>query len=175
MKEENDMDMDVDEDDLTMTLVDARTSLHIQVINHFKTLLAELVICLEKKIPATADGRSMHAPPPSIHAPKMRPRIPKKISEWNIPELLDYLEATDPTFEKIRGHPHPCLERFLAEPYTPNSGARRGQDWSRQDWVIALGKMKWIGKRWEANCSISESLRDLHPHLETVFGQAVTI
>ncbi|THV08434.1 hypothetical protein K435DRAFT_10905 [Dendrothele bispora CBS 962.96] len=176
MKEENDnsMSMDVDEDDLTMTLVDARTSLHIQVINHFKTLLAELVVCLEKKTPATS-APSMHAPPISIHAPKRRPTNPNPISEWSLSELLDYLEYKDSKLDDVLKRPHPPLDRFLTPPYTERSGARRGQDWSRQDWLIALGKLKWIGERWQKDCSILESLRDLHPHLETVFGQAMKI
>ncbi|KAF5344113.1 hypothetical protein D9758_008843 [Tetrapyrgos nigripes] len=174
MKEDNSMDMDVDDDDSTLTFVDARNLLHLQVAKHFKSLLAELVLHLERKKRAASDGasQSVHASR-SIHARSLRPAHGKKVSEWTVGELLSYLEFTDLSLEAIL-QPLPRLETFLTEPYQ-GRGARRGQEWSPADWLKALRKLKEIGQRWEKECSILGSLKDLEPHLKVVFGQAMQI
>jgi hypothetical protein len=124
--------MEIDDDSSIMREVisrpDARNSLHTQVVAHFQALLAELVgrIGGEEilRSQANRNGLSM-----SIYAPQWE-KNEKHWSNWTAAELLEYLgskEALPPT--------RPPLAVFLTLPYSP--GARRGQDWSTQDWLVS--------------------------------------
>lgn len=136
--------------------------LHIQAIDHFTRLLIELV--------GRVGGREIqHRPKPDVegtsasrYAPKWQSQT-RHYSEWTVEDALEYLN------DKKRIPPtNPWVEVFLSKPYSAR-GARRGQDWSRRDWEVALEGLAKIGDTWE-EVSIGESLRVLDRHVEGIFA-----
>jgi hypothetical protein len=102
----------------------------------------------------------------SIHAPSWQ-KTKKHFREWDGPLLLEYL-GDRRKMETTR----PRLDAFLSKPYT--RGGRRGQEWSSQDWLVALRALGRLGETWNET-SIGESLAVLKPHLEVVFKQRMDI
>ena len=134
--------------------------LHIQVIEHFTSLLVDLV--------GRVGGPEIHdsyaseeGTLASRYAPQWRTQG-RPYFEWTAREALEYLADK----KKMRST-SPRLEMFLTRPYSP--GARRGQDWSRRDWEVALGALEAVGKQWE-EISIGESLRVLRGHVDGIFA-----
>jgi hypothetical protein len=154
--------MDVDDDSSSATEVllpsHALDLLHVQVIEHFTRLLVELVgrvgDDLKQKQIEGGTNRSRYAP-----------QLPQtQYSQWDAPQCLEYLHAKRPSPRSDR----PQVEIFLALPYT-RRGARRGQDWSRRDWEVALDTLANIGDLWQEGY-IRESRNGLKPIMEGVFG-----
>jgi hypothetical protein len=142
---QDDDGMDIDNDSLSPSPAPdvllpshALDLLHIQVIEHFTRLLVELVdrVGEDLKSNKIEGGTSL-----SRYAPQL-PRT--HYSEWDAPQCLEYLQSKRPT----RRSEGPQVEVFLALPYT-RRGARRGQDWSRRDWEVALGALANIGDLWQ--------------------------
>lgn len=132
--------------------------LHIQVIDHFSRLLVELVGRVGGPEIRQASGGSSA----SRYAPQWA-RTGKPYLEWTASDCLDYLngkQALKPT--------SPRVDIFLSRPYSC-PGARRGQDWSKMDWDVALGALARLGVVWEED-SIQESLGVLELHLAGVFA-----
>lgn len=166
--------MDIDEegnDGLVIIRKDARDLLHVQVVNHFSMLLAQLVLRF-----GSAEIRSYQTRSVSRYAPEWQQNR-KPIADWSVSELLEYLDG-----KKCRAATNPKLEWFLqlAPSYRPDPktndsrGSRRGQDWSRTDWLNALGGLKQIGINW-ADTPIQESLAMLERELSFVFSQEMVI
>ncbi|KAG5648964.1 hypothetical protein DXG03_000313 [Asterophora parasitica] len=133
--------------------------LHFQVIDHFTRLLVELVGRVgvpEIRQRQQADDSTFA----SRHAP---PRSKTRYTEWSVAEILEYLNE-----KKKTAATSPRVEVFLSKPYA--KGARRGQDWSRRDWEVALEGLGRIGVAWE-EASIGESLVVLDRHVEGVFAR----
>ncbi|KAG7096837.1 hypothetical protein E1B28_004246 [Marasmius oreades] len=169
---EDSMMMDVDgevkqsELDFIISRADAKTSLHLQIVDHFTALLAELVSRIHGVNPLLVDGASL-----SIHAPKMvrsaamnEPRN-KNYAEWTATELLDHLERRKSVLPAVK----PYLGVFLTKPYYgPYTGARRGEDWSTKDWQVSLSGLRQIAKAW-GDQYILESLDEVEKwHLQKV-------
>ncbi|KAJ3716329.1 PIN domain-containing protein [Lentinula guzmanii] len=171
-----DMDMDVDTDHVNANDLyqeDARNLLHNQVIDIFVALLRELVASDQRDNQKRArDGAaaSIHAPsvPRSIHALKRD----VKASDMTLQDLLDYVTHPPSRRPLDLQKDNPSLARFLSKPYNPRTGWRKGIDWSRQDWIVALKKLKEIGKAWDqSGKDIVNILEfDLLPHVQAVFG-----
>jgi hypothetical protein len=153
--------MDIDDDDAAV-LEDLLPSheldlLHLQIIEHFTRLLVELIGRVggpEVLRKPTADGVSA-----SVHAAGWSK---KYYTEWSAQDCLQYLDT-----KKRQTSSWPRLDVFLAPPYS-GRGARRGQDWARGDWDVALEALRAIGDSWQES-SIGESLVVLQPHLDAVF------
>lgn len=151
--------MDVDESPVAAPEVllpsHALDLLHIQVIDHFNRLLVELVGRVGQFGSNVIQGGTTR----SIHAPK----IPQKeLTKWDAFECLEFLHS------KRRSPPsNPRVEAFLSLPYS-HRGARRGQDWARRDWEIALEALAKIGDLWQEGY-IRESLAGLQPIFDNVF------
>ncbi|KAF9464448.1 PIN domain-containing protein [Collybia nuda] len=134
--------------------------LHIQVIDHFTRLLVELV--------GRVGGPEVHnrdRPSGGTSASRYAPQwqsLKRYYSEWTIADCLEFLES-----KRLIPTTSPRVDVFLSMPYT-SPGARRGQDWSRRDWEIALGGLEKIGETWE-EVSISESLGVLDSHVQGIF------
>ncbi|KAJ7590999.1 PIN domain-containing protein [Mycena floridula] len=155
--------MDVDQDE-SISRIDARSSLHLQVVQHFTSLLMELVGQVGGPEIQGNNGKDSLAA--SKYAPQWR-RGGKPYTSWDSSELLEYLDG------KRRIKPtEPSLERFLRPPY--KEGSRRGQDWSTMDWLVVLNALKELGDNWNEP-AIQESLVSLEPHLEFVFAQPMQI
>ncbi|KAF8165247.1 PIN domain-containing protein [Crassisporium funariophilum] len=154
--------MDIDDDDGLMTAEVLEPShaldlLHLQVIDHFTRLLVELV--------GRVGDEAVHRPTTvedeanlSRHAPRWR-----HYKDWSAAECLEYLNRRRP----VRAR-NPRAEVFLCRPYS-RGGARRGQDWARKDWEVALGSLKETSIGWK-DVSLQESLTVLEPHLQMIFG-----
>ena len=131
--------------------------LHEQVVEHFSRLLTELA----GKAGATelCRGENVSA---SVHAPawKLGSRV---YTEWDAGECLEYLNDK----RRVEGT-SPRLEVFLSLPYR-RRGARRGQDWSRRDWEVAVKSLDSVGRVWDEQ-AIRESVQVLQPHLAAVFA-----
>ncbi|GLB33915.1 putative large family of predicted nucleotide-binding domains containing protein [Lyophyllum shimeji] len=162
---EYDDDMMAVDDDASMTHVllpsHALDLLHIQVIDHFTRLLVELVGRVGgpeiHQAARAGDGTSA-----SRYAPQWQ-RQGRHYLEWTAADVLEYLDH-----EKKIPATSPRVAVFLSMPYS-NRGARRGQDWSRRDWEVALAGLGRIGDMWEEP-SIGESLRVLERHVEGIFA-----
>lgn len=121
--------------------------LHMQVVEHFTRLLVELVGRIRDQ-----GGRGTSS---SRHAPK-------DFQGWGAAECLGYLHKQKPPPRSSS----PRVEVFLALPYS--RGARRGQDWSRKDWEIALEALAKTGDMWQDGY-IRESIVSLKPIINDVF------
>jgi hypothetical protein len=156
--------MNVDEDASVSKILQpshALDLLHIQVIDHFTRLVVELV--------GRVGGPEIHDPCPpdegtsaSRYAPQWQSNK-RHYSEWNIAECLEYLDS-----KKRIPVTSPRVDVFLSKPYATR-GARRGQDWSRRDWEVALRGLERIGDIWEEG-SIGESLGVLDRHVLGIFA-----
>jgi hypothetical protein len=154
--------MDVDDDETSLPDLlpsHALDLLHLQVIEHFMALLIELVGRVAGpeilRVPAGEGSRS------SRYAPDW---AKKHYLEWTAPDCLEYLGT-----KKRLSPSSPRLDLFLTYPYGGSgSGARRGQEWSRRDWDVALGVLRSLGDAWQEP-SIGESLDVLQPHLTAIF------
>ncbi|KAF8076505.1 PIN domain-containing protein [Lyophyllum atratum] len=134
--------------------------LHLQVIDHFTSLFLELVARVGgtevRGGHQTDEGSSA-----SWHAPRWQAQR-RHYREWSLVDVLEYLDH-----KKKIAKTNPRVEVFLSKPYS-SPGARRGQDWSRRDWEVALAGLGKIGDAWEES-SIAESLRVLDRHVEGIF------
>lgn len=135
--------------------------LHIQVAQHFTRLLVELVGRVGEFTGGKQDDvkgtiRSIHAPRGAASAPR------KDYAEWDASDCLEFLHL-----KRASPRSSPRVEVFLALPYT-RRGARRGQDWSRRDWEVALDTLANIGDLWQEGY-IRESLLGLKPIMDDVF------
>ncbi|KAJ3774468.1 PIN domain-containing protein [Lentinula raphanica] len=170
-----DMSMDVDIDHMDVDDIykeDAQNRVHKQICDVFVTLLRELVASDQRDCQRRArDGAaaSIHAPSSSrsIHAPKRD----VKATDMTIADILDYV-SHPPSCRPLQLSKQPSLDRFLSKPYKARTGWRKGNDWSRQDWRIALRDLRKIGQAWDKKGSEIVNILefDLLPHLKTVFA-----
>lgn len=155
--------MDVDDDSTVTELVrpsHALDLLHLQVIEHFGELLLELVAKVagpEAEKFGAADMTSRHAPAYTR----------KQLIFWTATDSLEFLST-----KKAWPHSSPRVDVFLKRPYE-GRGARRGQDWSRRDWEVALGTLGKIGDMWANGACVGESVRAVEAHLWPVFELAM--
>lgn len=161
--DDDDDGMDIDDDSAVTELV--RPShpldlLHLQVIDHFGELLLELVGKVagpEAEKFGTAEMTSRHAP---AYARKL-------MMFWTTSDSLEFLNT-----KKAWPRSSPRVDVFLQRPYE-GKGTRRGQDWSRRDWEVALGTLGNIGDMWSDGGCISESVPAVEVEMRRVFELAV--
>ncbi|KIJ99364.1 hypothetical protein K443DRAFT_679985 [Laccaria amethystina LaAM-08-1] len=127
--------------------------LHLQVIDHFTRLLVDLT----GRVRGFDMDRSGVVT--SLHAPRQQTR---NVAEWNAADCLEYLNGQRAVKEVT-----PQAGLFLSKPYMTR-GARRGQDWSRKDWQVALESLAETSGAWE-DVSIRESLIFLEHHVNEIF------
>ncbi|KAG2141799.1 PIN domain-containing protein [Suillus bovinus] len=130
--------------------------LHLQVIDYFTGLLLELVA----RVAGPAVRSFGYSDSVSKHAPSYSK---KKFASWGAVECLDYLGA-----KKRLPRTSPRVETFMTRAYE-GVGARRGQDWSRRDWEMALEGLREIGDDWQEG-SIRESVSAARLHMSRVFA-----
>ncbi|KAK7695923.1 hypothetical protein QCA50_000562 [Cerrena zonata] len=158
---DDDEAMDIDDDaSKTQRLEDfepshALDALHLQIIEHFTAVLKEVT---ERVRLAAKDDLT---PTTSMHAPSYRRKL---FYLWDVGDCLDYLDSKKRLRKK-----NPPLQVFLLR-RNQNRGWRRGQDWSRQDWRIALQALEEIGQLFDEGV-VLESLESLNPHVEFIFAQ----
>lgn len=153
--------MDIDDDSAMTELVRPTHPLdllHLQVIDHFSELLLELVAKV-----AGPEAEKFGAAETSRHAPAY---TRKQLMFWTASDCLEFLNA-----KKTCPRSSPRVEVFLMRPYT--KGARRGQDWSRRDWEVALSTLGKIGDMWADGTGIRESVPAVEVHMQRVFELAV--
>ncbi len=149
---------------VVMTRFDVRDDLHRQTRNHFTVLLQDLVETVGGKEIKRHQARGET---PSRYAPEWQKiRIP--LSQWSASECLVYLDA-----RKRLPVTSPRLDTFLRAPYT-GAGARRGQDWSRADWQVAIRGLSKIGEDWKDEVFL-ESAATLDSLLEDVYEQTIEL
>lgn len=161
--DDDDDGMDIDDDSAVTELV--RPShpldlLHLQVIDHFEELLLELagkVAGPEADKFGTVEMTSRHAPAYAR----------KQMTFWTTMDSLEFLNT-----KKACPCSSPRVEVFLKRPYE-GMGARRGQDWSRRDWEVALGTLGRIGDVWSDGGCMRESVLAVEEEMRRVFGLAI--
>ncbi|KAG6869287.1 hypothetical protein C0993_000040 [Termitomyces sp. T159_Od127] len=153
--------MIVDDDESVAELLQpshALDLLHLQVVEHFTSLLIELV----GRVGGPEIYNCRKEASVSRYAPQWQ-KSGRPYTSWTVPEIWEYFE------ERRRTRPtSPRVDVFLSKPYSCR-GARRGQDWSRRDWDIALMGLARFAELWEDD-SIGESLGVLEPHVEGIFA-----
>ncbi|KAJ4478247.1 PIN domain-containing protein [Lentinula aciculospora] len=169
------MDMDVDTNEVhgfELYQNDACNLLHSQVIDTFVALLRELVASDQRDLQRKARegaAASIHAPSVSRSTHALKRDL--KASDMTLEEILDYVAYPPSCRPLMLQKGNPSLSSFLSKPYQAYTGWRKGKDWARQDWVIALRKLRDIGKAWgkkgEDIVNILEY--DLLPQVQTVF------
>ncbi|KAF9226571.1 hypothetical protein BS17DRAFT_794064 [Gyrodon lividus] len=97
----------------------------------------------------------------SRHAPSY---MRKHLMFWTASDSLEFLNMT-----KRCPNSNPKVDVFLTRPYQ-GRGARRGQDWSRRDWEVALGALTAVGKMWEEGSMIRESVPAVEFHMRRIFA-----
>jgi hypothetical protein len=159
--EDRDFDMIIDDQDESgWTPQHPLNLLHQALIDHFTRLLVELVgrvggdeVRLETSVEEEA-----HL---SRHAPRRR-----HYSRWSVSECVEYLNRS----KNIEPR-NPPAERFLlkVDPKKSVPYARRGWEWSRRDWEIALNNLRETAVAW-GDVSIPESLYYLQQHIDAAFA-----
>lgn len=147
---------------LVMTRSDVRDDLHKQVLDHFTTLLQEIV-----NMAGGAEIKRFLASGelPSRYAPEWQ-KNRKAVRDWSASECLQYLDG-----KKRCLVTSPRLDVFLRPAYS-GGGARRGQDWSRADWNEAMRALRMIGRDWHDGV-VSESVDTLEWLLVRVYEQSI--
>ena len=133
--------------------------LHVQVVEHFSRLLTELAGKAGAAELRQGSGSNVSG---SMHAPAWKRGI-RPYTEWDARECLEFLSDKRRVAETS-----PRLEAFLSLPYR-RSGARRGQDWSRRDWEVAVGSLGTVGRVWD-EAAVEESVEVLQPHVAAIFA-----
>lgn len=134
----------------------ALDDLHLQLVDHFTILLKELVLRNDPSVINSGQGNtSMH----SGH-------LAKRFAEWTSADCVQWLT-------RLRRVPAsaPKLESFLSRPHCRDEnarGRRRGQDWTRRQWDIAVAALGKLGEIWRDE-AIGESLETLRIAMEDTF------
>lgn len=157
--QDDDDRMDVDEETMDESPEEyipshALDDLHLQIIKHFTIVIKELAERIRQE-----HGEN-GGPTTSQHAPGYRR---KEFALWSLGDCLGYLGEK----KKLRAT-QPPLEVFLLKRNEGRSW-RRGQDWSRQDWLNALSALEEIGTLFVDGPVIS-SLSALKTHADNVFA-----
>jgi hypothetical protein len=135
--------------------------LHLQLVDHFKILLKELV---ERINPEVARSAGKNAASLSIHAAGF---LAKPFEDWTAADCIEYLT----TLRKIPGSRALRLESFMSKPHCKDAnsrGRRRGQDWTRVQWDVAMQMLERVGKVFEDQ-GIGESVDLLKIAVEDYF------
>ena len=154
-------------------------NLHADVIQHFSPLLLGLIrrvsSWLFDEVPSS-NGSSA-----SIHSPLKlgRPEY------WTARECVEHLARqallsinarnrhTDDKDTKERmsvvKQGSSRLATFLTHRYERGAASRKGQEWSREDWVYCLTVLKSLGELWKDE-QILASLDSLGPQLDDIFA-----
>jgi len=159
----DDEGMDIDDDSAVTELVrpsHALDLLHLQVIDHFSELLLELVA----KVAGPEVEKFGAAEMTSRHAPAC---MRKQLMLWTTSDSLEFLNT-----KKACPQSSPRVDVFLMRPYE-GRGARRGQDWSRRDWEVALSALCKIGDLWDDGAGLRESVPAVEVHMRRVFDSAM--
>ncbi|KAH9951651.1 PIN domain-containing protein [Amylocystis lapponica] len=156
---ESDDMMDIDDEDAYMADAPeqfepkhALDALHLQAIEHFTATLKAVALRVR-----TAAGEL--APVQSAHAPAYRR---KAFELWVIGDCLAYLDTKKP-WRKMS----PSLQVFFLR-RNEDRGWRRGQDWSRQDWMNVLDALVDLGTQFEDGAVVG-SAGDLKQEVERLF------
>jgi hypothetical protein len=160
--DDDDVDMIIDDDQDNPAWIPQHplNLLHEAVIDHFTRLLIELVgrVGGNEVRQETSPEEYAHL---SQHAPRRR-----HYSRWSVPECVEYLNGG----KNIKPR-NPPAERFLlkVDPRKSVAYARRGWEWSRRDWEVALDNLRETAVAW-GDVSIPESLYYLQPHIDAAFA-----
>jgi hypothetical protein len=189
IRNDDDMGMDVDDFNPTSEGLDTEPAeiqhpldeLHEQVVSHFTDLLREIAqrAAVVTVVSVSKAGSGLLA---SRHAPRFGDAVhalpgSSEISKFTCSECIQFLavlpsqaflekgelvnRATKPEHYEFGR-----LANFLKPPYNP--GARRGRDWTREDWREALSLLDKSGKYWQ-DLGTSESCSICRPVMENIF------
>ncbi|OBZ70298.1 hypothetical protein A0H81_09952 [Grifola frondosa] len=133
----------------------ALDALHLQIIDHFTAVLKEIADGVRKRTGDLAPAVST-----SVHAPAHRR---KEFNSWTIGDCLEYLGT-----KQVLRTSTPPLRVFLLR-RNAERGWRRGQDWSRQDWMNALEALHDVGMKFQSGVLL-RSLEAVMPHVFWIFN-----
>ena len=158
--DDGDDSMDIDDEDAGPVVESwvpshALDGLHLQVIDHFSSVLKQL---------ANRVRHQDHLAGPqalSRHASGYRR---KDFAAWNVRDCMEYLKTKN---KKIK-EGQPPLETFLLR-RNEDRGWRRGQDWSRQDWLNSMNQLWDIARLFEDDL-LHNSLLALGWQVDDVFN-----
>ena len=140
----------------------ALDALHWQAIDHFKLVFRNLADKLRN-----ANGHG-GPPVPSAHAPWFR-RL--ALQEWTVENCLEYFNGYLQSQNQARlQETSPPIAVFLLRSQENLHGrrGRRGQDWSRQDWVNVAAGLQEVGRRMQ-DAATYGSAREFKSEVDLVF------
>lgn len=135
---DNDDMMDIDDDEQAQQDIPSHPldRLHIGIIDVFKI---KIYILVERVRKEHGEHKQL-----ALSASRYAPTHQRKpFDKWTLSDCLDYLDA-----KKKLVTTRPPLKVFMLK-RSEDSGWRRGQDWSRQDWTNALSALEDIGNKYQ--------------------------
>lgn len=132
----------------------ALDDLHRQIIDHFTIVLREVADRVRRM-----SGENFITSTRSIHAASYRK---KPLELWSAQNCLEYLD----TKAKLKASTPP-LSIFLLR-RNEDRGWRRGQDWTRKDWMNALDALDDLGRQFR-DAVVMNSLAELRRHVFSIF------
>ena len=172
-------EMEVDDDDSGIESKELPPShqldmLHQQIVVHFRPILLDLVRRVSPQLFERREERTGSTA--SIHNP-----ISKNPEKWGMKECVEHLagqartvllgrgnDAAGENMQTIR-HGAARLGAFLCHRSERGVASRRGQEWSREDWMGCLKVLKSFGETWRDE-GILFSLQALGPVLDETFA-----
>jgi hypothetical protein len=174
-------DLPASESNMEVYIEHPLDELHEQVVSHFTDLLrdiAQRAATCQAELNATA-GRGLLA---SKHAPKFGNAVQtlptiSEIRSFASSECIQFLAVLSPrAFSGVGGqhdrsakpehYEFARLANFLTSPYNP--GARRGRDWTREDWRDAIALLEKSARYWQ-DLSTCESCALCRPVMVNIF------
>ncbi|KAE9397134.1 hypothetical protein BT96DRAFT_87085 [Gymnopus androsaceus JB14] len=142
--DDNAMDVDTSHNEQEMLPKDVRILYHLHIIDIFVGLLRELVEADQRDEQWRKSAERVSA---SMHAPSAVASIHALNRDADVDVLLGWVQDS-PSGHVLLEAEHPRLDYFLAKPYQKNKGSRPGNEWSRQDWLVSLRKLRTLGQAW---------------------------
>lgn len=155
--------------------------LHEQVVSHFTELLRDIALRAVSAV-AVDTQKASSGLLASRHAPRFGDAVhalptPSEISMFTCSECVQFLAIIPPQSfldksERVNSAIKPehyefsRVANFLKPPYNP--GARRGRDWTREDWRDALTLLDKAARYWQ-DPGLSESCSICRPVMENIF------
>jgi hypothetical protein len=152
--------MDIDEDLALQVPSHALDVLHREIVLYFTQLLREAAHRLDQQYIA----ERQYSDSGSIHSRRRPPDADSILASWSADRCIEFIK--DQTGDKTGISPK--VRQFLAKDRSPRSGWRRGQDWSRSDWIFCFDALKTFAEKIQYH-PLLLSLEAARPHVEGVF------
>jgi hypothetical protein len=153
--------MDIDEDLALQVPSHALDALHREVVLYFTQLLREAAHRLDQRYIA----ERQYSASGSIHSRRRPSDADNILVSWSADQCMNFIKTQINDKTEIA----PKLQQFMAKHRAPRSGWRRGQDWSRSDWLFCFDALKAFADKLQYH-PLLLSLEAARPHVDGVFA-----